>query len=364
MKLVVNKDVILDGLQKVQSIVGNRTTLPILYNVLFQAENDKVTLSTTDLEVSVRTVVEAKVTRGGATTMPAKRVFSICRELPAAEIEIDVDDKDVATIKAGTAVFRIIGISEDEFPPAPKFQGKKSYTIEQKVFKKMLSATYYSASSDDTRYILNGVLLSFKAGKLAIVATDGRRMAMYEQELEFLKEAEGEWILPSKAVNELLHTLKDEGTLKIQVTENQAAFEFENMLIISKLIEGTYPNFRQVIPTHCEERVTMEREKFLTAVRRVALLVSDKSNSLTLNFAKNKLTITAVAPEVGEATETMGVKYSGKEISISFNPDFIMDALKNLTAEEVSIELTDDLSPGVLKNDEPFLYVLMPMRVK
>jgi len=364
MKLVVNKDVILDGLQKVQSIVGNRTTLPILYNVLFKAENNSVSLSTTDLEVSVRTSVEAKVSRGGATTLPAKRVFSIFRELPASDIEIDVDDKDVATIKAGSAVFRIIGISEDEFPPPPKFQGKKTYSIEQKVFKTMLSATSYAASNDDTRYILNGCLLSFKGGKLAVVATDGRRMAMFEQEIEFLKEAEGEWILPTKAVNELLRTLRDEGSLNIQVTDNQAAFEFDNMVIISKLIEGTYPNFRQVIPTHCEERVTIDREPLLTAVRRVALLVSDKSNSLSLSFAKNNLTITAVAPEVGEATETMGVKYPGKNISISFNPDFLLDALKNLTAEQVSIELTDDLSPGVIKCDAPFLYVIMPMRVK
>ncbi len=366
MKLVVNKDVILSGLQKVQSIVGNRTTLPVLYNILLKAEKDSLSLSATDLEVSVRTSVEAKVTRSGGTTLPARRIFSIFRELPMSEIEIDVDDKDMATIRCGASVFKIIGISEDEFPPLPKFQGGKTFTISQKTFKQMLASTQYAASADESRYILNGVLMSFKSDKLTIVATDGRRMAMYEQELEFPKESEGDWVVPSKAVNELMKTLSDDdkATIKIQFTENQAAFEFGSMLIVTKLLEGTYPNFRQVIPTQSDERITMEREALLETVNRVSLLVSDKSNSVTLSFGKNKLTVSAVAPEVGEATETMPVKYNGKEITVSFNPDFLIDPLKGLNAEEVSFELSDELSPGVIRPNYPFLYVIMPMRVK
>lgn len=366
MKLVLNKDVIIDGLQKVQSIVGSRTTLPILYNVMLKADKEGLTLSATDLEVSVRTQVEAKVVRAGATTLPARRVFSIFRELPANEIEIDVDDKDVATIRAGQSVFKIIGISEDEFPPMPKFQGGRQYTIEQATLRRMLACTHFAASADESRYILNGVLMSFRGGKLTTVATDGRRMAHYEQEVEFLKDAEGEYVIPSKAINELLKTLQAEGTgtVKFHVTENQAAFEFDRMLIVTKLLEGTYPNFKQVIPGHCEERVALERESLMEAIRRVALLVSDKSNSVTLTFSKNKLLISAVSPEIGEATESMPVKYGGKEMSVSFNPTFILDPLRNLDDDEVSMELSDDLSPGVLKNSRPFLYVLMPMRVK
>ena len=364
MKLVVNKDVMLEGLQKVQSIVGSRTTLPILYNVFLKADKDRLTMAATDLEVSVRTSVEAKVTRAGGTTLPARRVFSIFRELPANEIEMDVDDKDTATIRAGTAVFRIIGISEDEFPPLSSFQGGRQYSLDQKAFKTMLACTHFAASSDESRYILNGVLLSFRAGKLTVVATDGRRMAHFEQEVEFLKEAEGDWVVPSKAVNELLKNLGDEGTVKIHVTENQAAFEFQNLVVITKLLEGTYPNFKQVIPSHCEERVTLERESLLSAIRRVALLVSDKSNSVTLSFSKNKLLISAVSPEVGEATESLPVKYTGKDISVSFNPEFLVDPLRAVEVDEVSMEMSDELSPGVMKCAKPFIYVLMPMRVK
>jgi DNA polymerase-3 subunit beta len=371
MKFTVSKDAILDGFQKVQSIVSTRTTLPILSNVLLQAEKDKLFLTTTDLEVSVRTRVAAKVPKGGATTLPARRIFSIFRELASTEIDVETDDKDVASVRSGSSFFKVIGISDDEFPPLPKFQGGKSFTLDQGIFKEMLRITSYAASTDETRYVLNGVLLSFKEEKLYAVATDGRRLAMVEQELEFPKGSEVDLVVPSKTVVELIKTLRDDGPLKIFATENQVAFEFasregvegDDMLIVSKLIEGTYPNFRQVIPSHCEERITIEREAFLNAVRRVALMTSDKSNSIKVSLTKNRLEVNAISPELGEAQEKLDVKYSGKEISIAFNPEFLLDPLRNLTTDEVYLEVTDELSPGVLKTSSPFRYVLMPMRM-
>ncbi|MFH0953433.1 MAG: DNA polymerase III subunit beta [Verrucomicrobiota bacterium] len=362
MKLKVSKDIILEALQRIQSVVSVRTTLPILQNILLKTDKDKLWLSATDLEVSVRTGVAAEVSRVGATTLPARRIFNIFRELPANDIEIDTDDKDVTTIRCGSSYFKILGISEDEFPPLPKLESRRNYTMDQLMFKEMLRNTSYAASTDESRYILNGVLLSFKGDKLAVVATDGRRMALFEQEMEFPKDAEGDLVLPFKTVDELLKTLKDEGVLKIQATENQIAFEFDEMVIVSKLVEGTYPNFRQVIPAQCEERVKLEREGLLIALRRVSLISSEKSNSVKLAFGKNKLEITAVTPEVGEARETLAVNYSGKALTVAFNPEFLMDPLKTLAKDEVYLELTDDLSPGVIKSDIPFLYVLMPMR--
>jgi DNA polymerase-3 subunit beta len=364
MKLTVNKDAVLEGLQKVQSIVSTRSTLPVLYNVYLKAEKDRLWLTSTDLEVTVRTSVDAKIARTGGTTLPARRVFSIFKELPANEIEIDVDDKDTASIRAGASFFKILGISEDEFPPLPKFQGNRAYTVEQKLFKSMLQATHYAASTDETRPMLNGVLLSFKGGKLCVVATDGRRMAMWEQEMEISREQEGEWIIPTKTVNELLKSLKDEGDLKIQVSENQVAFEYDSLLVISKLVDHTYPNFRQVLPGGAEERISLERELVLNAVRRVALLLNDRSNAITLHFAKDHLEISAVASDIGEAKEKVAIKYRGKDITVAFNPDFLMDPLRNLDGDEVAVELSDELSPCLIRNDKPFQYVLMPMRVK
>lgn len=364
MKLVVNKDVLLDGLQKVQAIVSTRSTLPVLYNVYLKAEKDRLWLTATDLEVTVRTSLEAKIARTGGTTLPARRFFSICRELPANEIEIDVDDKDTASVRAGASFFKIIGISEDEFPPLPKFQGNRSYTIDQKTFKNMLASTHYAASTDTSRPALSGVLASFKAGKLSMVATDGRRMAMWEHELVTSKETEGDYIIPAKTVGELMRSLGEEGELRIQVAETQIAFEFGPMLVMSKLIDAAYPNFRQVIPADTGERITMERDLLLNAVRRVALLLSDKSNSVTLNFSKDTLEVSASAADVGEASEKVAVKYRGKEMAIAFNPEFIMDPLKTLATDEVALEVSNELSPAVMRCDKPFLYVIMPMRVK
>ena len=363
MKLAVIKEKFLAGLQMVNGVVSARSTLPILSNTLLQAEKGKLWLTATDLEVTARCSVEAEVGKTGATTLPAKRLFNIIRELPANEVELEIDDKDVASITCGQSFFKIVGLSEEEFPPLPKFDGGFSYAIDQGALKEMLRKTSYAASTDETRYILNGNLLSFRGDKLSVVATDGRRLALVEHELEFPKEAEAEMIVPSKAVNELLHALRDEGPMKIQTTKNQVAFQFGDVLLISKLIDGTFPNFKQVIPSQCEQRVAIEREGLLTALRRVSLLASDKSNSIKLTFNKNKLMISAVTPDVGEAHESLPIKYAGKEISVAFNPDFVMDPLKNLACDEIFVELTDDLSPGVIKCDVPFIYVLMPMRV-
>ncbi len=363
MKLSVTRTSILETLQILQGIVAARTTVPILSNVLIKAEDGKLCLTTTDLEVGVRCAIDAKVDKPGSSTLPARRLMSIMRELPADEVEITIDDRHAASIRCGSSFFKIIGLSDEEFPPLPDFEEEVSFTIDQGMLKEMLRNVSYGASSDESRYILNGVLLSFKGDKLTVVATDGRRLALMEHEVEIPKEKETEMIVPTKAVNELLHALADEGEVKIHSAGNQTAFEFGDILVVTKLIDGTYPNYRQVIQSHTEERVTLDRESLLTAVKRVALLTSDKSNSVRMTFANNKVEINAVTPEVGEAHESMAVKYSGKEISVAFNPEYMMDPLRHLTNDEVFLELTDDLSPGVLKCDVPFLYVLMPMRV-
>jgi DNA polymerase-3 subunit beta len=198
---------------------------------------------------------------------------------------------------------------------------------------------------------------------MTVVATDGRRLAMVEHEMEIPKEREGELILPTKAVNELLDALHDDGPLKILTSKNQVAFQFDDVLLITKLIEGTYPNYKQVVPSESEQRIAVDRESLLTAIRRVALLTSEKSNSVKLTFAKNNLQVSTVTPEVGEARETLPVKYAGKDLTIAFNPEFLMDPLRNVTSDEVFLEFTDELSPGVIKCNVPFVYVLMPVRV-
>jgi DNA polymerase-3 subunit beta len=363
MKLSVSKEKLLAGLQTVQNVVSTRTTLPILSNVLLEAEDGQLRLTTTDLDVGMRGSIEASIEKPGAATLPARRLFTIVRELPSAEILLEIDAKSVASIRCGPSYFKILGLPQEEFPPLPKFEGAKTFTLRQKDLKDGLRKTAYAISTDETRYVLNGILLSFKDNKLTLVATDGRRLALVDIELEFPRSHEVEIILPTKAVTELARLVSEEGDVKMSVSENQVAFEVDGTLLVSKLIEGNYPNYRQVIPPEAKERITLERESFLNTVHRVSLLSSEKSNSVKLVFSKNNIDIIANTPEVGEARESLPVTYKGREFSIAFNPEFLMAPLRNLPTDEVFLDLIDEMSPGVIKVQSPFLYVLMPMRI-
>ena len=363
MKIKVNKEAIIDCLQKVQSVINPRNALPVLSNVLFKAEDGKLELTATDMSLTVRATMPAEVAQPGTTTLPAKRIFGVFRELSVEETEMEVSDQNIASIQAASSYFRIHGISEADYPSLPEMEDPKVFSIDQGTFRNMLKLTSYGASVDANRPLLNGVLLSFKAGKLSVVATDSRRLALVEQEVDFPADAGMDLIVPLKTVDELLRTLGETGPLKILATPKQIAFEFDGILVVSKLVEGTYPNFRQVIPQSNGERVTMERETLLTAVRRTSQLVIDAVSGVKLTFTKNKLEILATAPDIGEARETMDVKYKGPDIAISFNPAFLMDPLKALTVDEVFLDLTDDTSPGVMRSTISFVYVLMPIRV-
>lgn len=362
-KLRITKESALAGLQRVQNIVSLRTTLPILSNVLVQAEKETVSLTTTDLDVAIRCKVGAEVAKQGSTTLPARKLFSILRELTANEIEIEVDDKNSCTIRCGGSFFKIMGLPEDEFPRFPQVTGAKQVKLPQATLRRLLQQTAYAASTDETRYVLNGTLLSMKGEKLTVVATDGRRLALAEAEMDVPKGTEGEFILPTKAVVELGRLLGENGDAVLAMGENQLIVNLGETILVTKLIEGTYPNYRQVIPAETKERIPLGREDLLGALHRAAILVSEKNQAVRLQFSKDKLRITANTPEVGEAQETMGINYKGKDLVIAFNPQYLMEPMRNLDADEVFLELTDELSPGVLKINSPFLYVLMPMRL-
>src|ERR1700755_397119 len=232
MKFSVAKEKLLEALQQVQNVVSTRTTLPILSNVLLQANENQLYLTTTDLDVGVRGSCEADVDKTGATTLPARRVFNIIRELPSSEISFDVDGKNAASIRSGQSYFKILGLPEEEFPPLPKFDESKVVSIRQKDLRDGLRKTSYAISTDETRYVLNGVLFSFKENKLTLVATDGRRLAMLDIELEFPRSHETEIIVPTKAVTELQRLLTEEGEVKVSVGSGQIAFDLNKTLLV------------------------------------------------------------------------------------------------------------------------------------
>ena len=363
MKFKISKEDFIEGLQQVQHVVSNRTTLPILSNVLLEADGDALKLTTTDLDVGVSGSVKATVSKAGSTTLPARRLAGIVRELPSDEVSVDVTTKDVASIKSGPSFFKILGLSKEEFPPLATFEDANEYKIDQKVLKEALKMTSYAISTDETRYVLNGILCSFKDGSLTLVATDGRRLAMVQNDVEFPKSLETEVIVPTKAVNELQRLLSDDGEVKISISDSQISFELNDNILVSKLIEGNYPNYNQVIPEETKERIPLDRESFLSTVNRVSLLANEKSNSVKCVFSKDQINVTANSQDVGEANETIEVSYKGPGVEIAFNPEFLMAPLRNLDADEIYLELIDEMSPGVIRTTGSFLYVLMPMRV-
>jgi DNA polymerase-3 subunit beta len=368
MNLTISKEQIINGLQAVQNVVSSRTTLPILSNVLLRAEEGRLEFTATDLDVTVACAVEAKVKKPGASTIPVKKLFGIVRELGNSELDLEVDDKNVCSIRSGPSFYKIHGLSADEFPPLPSFKEEKKVTLPQDTLRSMMKKTSFAISSDESRYVLNGIYISLKDHKMTMVATDGRRLALVDEEVDISEKSQGEFIVPAKAVNELNRLLQDKGTVDIQFVENQASFTLKgekngSVLIVTKLIEGNYPNYRQVIPAETKERIALVREEFLHALRRAEIMTSEKSNSVKLAFGKNKLEITANSPEVGEAKESLAINYKGPDIAIAFNPKYVIDPLSALPNDEVFFELIDELSPGVLKINGPFLYVVMPMRL-
>ncbi|MES2705404.1 MAG: DNA polymerase III subunit beta [Verrucomicrobiota bacterium] len=372
MKFRISKEKLLEGLQQVQNVVSSRATLPILSNVLIEADSTELRFTTTDLDIVVSGRIIAgtemdsplEVLEPGAITLPVRRLASIVRELPASEVEVTVGDENTAAIRCGNSFFKILGLPPDDFPASPTLDGVKEFKLTQKTLREALKKTAYAISTDETRYVLNGIYCQFKEGKMTLVATDGRRLAMTDVEVEFPESSETAVIVPTKAVNELQRLLKDDqGELIIRIGARQIAFELNQNLLISKLIEGNYPNFRQVIPGAAKERVTLERETFLQAAQRVSLLAPDKSNSVKLHFTRDNIEITANSADIGEARESIAVKYSGPDMAIAFNPEYLVAPFRNLDSDEIFLDLIDEVSPGVIKINTPFLYVLMPMRV-
>lgn len=363
MKIKCLKDDILGGLQAVQNIAGGRGTLPILSNVLLEARDDELVLTTTDLEMGMRKRVKAKVTKDGAITLPAKRLLAILRELPVTDVVMETSDQKEVIIRYDVSYVKILGLPKEEFPPLPDFRKNRSLKIPQKALGEMIRKTHYAISHDESRYVLNGMHLIFAKGRIAAVATDGRRLALCEVAADVPDGVDKGIIIPTKAVIELGRVVEDDGEIEIFLGENQAAFSKDGCSLVTRLIEGHFPSYQQVIPQKLEHKLMLGREELLSAVRRAALLTSEQLNSIKIALTKNKLIISANTPDVGEAREEVAISYAGEDVAIAFNPHYLIDVLKNLDEQEIAFEFTDALNPGVVRSGKSFLYVIMPIRL-
>ena len=373
MKFTINRDHFSNGLQQVLNVVGTRATMPILSNVLIEANDGFISLTTTNLDMGIQCRIEANVESTGGLTLPVRNLANIIRELPNLDVEVE-SIMYRAEISSGGSLFIINGIGPEEFPSLPIFSDERQFILSQKTLAAMLRSVAYGQSTDENRYILNGVFFNFSDGKLTLVATDGRRLALTSKEMEVTEATAGNLILPAKTVAELLRLLGQSEEIKILFSDRQIAFEIgtneareglkDHIYLVSKIVEGNYPNYQQVIPKETHHRVKIGRENLLHCIHRAALVTNDKNNTVTLKIYNDKLEIAASSPELGESHESLGgIPYEGPAVKISFNPQFLMDPLKNLTKDEVFFEFKDDLSPGVFRTLESFLCVVMPLRL-
>ncbi len=373
MKFKISSEFFSAGLSQVVNIVNNRTSLPVFNNVLIQAEDGKVKLTTTNLDIGILCLVKADVAVPGSITLPVKKLKDIVSCLMGSEITVELFSGNRVKITSGSSDALMSGIEPEQFPSLPVVDDENLFEIDQGELATMIKSVSYAQSIDENRYVLNGVFFNFTEDGLVLVATDGRRLATCERKVSSVSEKMKSFILPAKTVNELQKQLGAKGKVSIGLGERQVMFEIDvddrtesglcdKIKIVSKVVEGNYPQYKQVIPKDSGNHLEVEREVFLRSVEFVAMVTTDKNSSVYLNIAPNALEVVANGGE-NEASNKIAVKYEGEDIKIAFNPQFLSDPLKALTQDVVVFEFKDELSPGVLKTkDEGFLCVIMPQR--
>jgi DNA polymerase-3 subunit beta len=377
MKFKINRDHFSSGLQFVTSVVGARKTMPILQNVLIEASGSNIHLTTTNLDLGARCTIKAEVEEGGSVTLPVKELGRIIRELADMEVSVETSETPKATISTRGSVFNVIGMDSKEFPPLPELEERKNFTIKRSELISMLKSVSYAQSVNEERYMLKGVFFQFDKEKLSLVATDGRRLAVTQKSINATEEEQGEFILPSLTVSEI-EKMPDIGeTVRLAFTDRQVAFQLdvsdgkdenhgfiENIYLVSKVVEGKYPNYKQVIPRDDFNVAEVERELMQECVHRAALVSDEK---ITLRIKPKEMEITGQST-LGDACESMNISYVGEETTVSFNPRFILDPLRYISQDKLKLEFRDDMSPGVFrvleseKSDVSILCVVMPIR--
>ena len=373
MEFKVNRNSILNILGKIQNIIEKRNTMPVLVNVLLELNEDHLKVFATDLEVSFTDEVPVDVIDQGVLGVNAKNLFDIVKELSDSEIHFKSNEANWLEIQQGKYQSKLVGIAKDEYPVFPTIQSEQFTVIQAQLLKDMIDKTIYSVSNDETRYHLNGVYfesLESKEGNASfkMVATDGHRLSIIDRS-STLKDTStfGKGvIIPKKGLHEIKKLLESvESNLEMSIEGAQMVVKNGTTILMIRLIEGKYPNYKQLIPSNMPNLVKINRDQFLVSLKRVSLLANQKSKGVTLALNEGKMTISSNNPELGDAKEEIDVDYDGSDIKIGFNAKYITDVLSAITDEEVELELNDQLSPGIMRpnSDKHYTCIVMPMRI-
>lgn len=369
MKIEIEKKDLMGLISKTQNIVEKRNTMPILVNVLLEADGNFLKVFATDLEVSLTDSAKCKVLQAGKVAVSAKSLFDISKELSEGLIQFVKKDNNWLEIKQGKYTSKIVGISAEEYPVFPTYTGQGFLKIPAETLKDMIDKTIYSVSNDETRYHLNGVYFEQKGDAgYSMVATDGHRLCMVSKKLpaeQLLSSGQGV-IIPRKGLSEIKKLLESlGGDFEIAIEGSQLIVRHQTTTLMIRLIEGKYPNYSQFIPSKLKQKIRINRDAFLTSLKRVSLLANQKSKAVTLSLTNGRMEISSTNPELGDAKEEIEVGYDGSDMKIGFNAKYIQDVLTAIQDDEVDFEINDQLSPGLMRphNDPNYTCVVMPMRI-
>lgn len=375
MKVRIGRDELLTGLQRVQGVVEKRNTMPILSNVLLEARQEGAEIVATDLEIGMRGLYKAAVLETGGVTISARKLFEIIKELPSGDIELTTGENNWTTIQAGKSQFKIVGLPSADYPALPAIEREGLTPLSGDGLLELIRKTLFAAGDNDARYILNGLLVTLinteKKTTLRLVGTDGHRLAVAEQEMS---QAGGKGIpqeikaiIPKKAAQEMRRLLEEggDGEPLIGFSKNLMIFRKSGLLLTSRLMEGNYPNYQQVIPKEGGKKISVNRIELESALRRVSVLSKDKASAVKVSFAPGKMTLFSSSPDYGEATEELPARYEGEALSSGFNARYLLDVFGVMDGESVSLQIETPLSPCLIQESESpgFKCVVMPIKI-
>jgi len=375
MKVRIGRDELLTGLQRVQGVVEKRNTMPILSNILLEAKQDGAEIVATDLEIGMRGLYKATVLKTGGVTISARKLFEIIKELPSGEIELTAGDNNWTTIQAGKSQFKVVGLPSAEYPALPAIEREGLTPLSGDGLLELIRKTLFAAGDNDARYILNGLLVSLvvtdKKTALRLVGTDGHRLAVAEQEVGKAGSKGGpqeiKAIIPKKAAQEMRRLLEEggDGEPLIGFTKNLMIFRKSGLLLTSRLMEGNYPNYQQVVPKEGGKKISVNRVELEGALRRVSVLSKDRASAVKVSFAPDKMTLFSSSPDYGEATEELPAHYEGESLTTGFNARYLLDVFSVMDGESLSLQMETPLSPCLIQESESpgFKCVVMPVKI-
>ncbi len=367
MKVTVEKNELQKRLSDIQNIVEKKNTMPILSHFLLVAEKGGAYITATDLETAFKEPITLTVATEGRLCIPAKKLFEIVREVDG-DIVLESGDEKWLKVKSGKSQFRLACLSHNEFPVWPALpDDAEKMEIDSLLLLEMIDKTLYSAGESDTRYVLNSLLFNIKpGGSLTVVGTDGHRLALSTKMLSSKLKEEKRIIFSRKSLSELRRFLDDEAKqVKMVIGKNHILFEMDSIQFLTRLIEGTYPNYEQVIPVAGEKVIVIDRISLMKSLRRVSLMSKERSSAVKVDIEPNTMGISASNPDVGEAKDEIAMEYSGEPLTVAFNARYILDALSVMNTDKILIKLNEPLSPTLIMEtgNEDYKYVVMPMRL-